>query len=530
MKAYLLNTMAAIAAFSFMAASCDGIYDRTREDGEGTETPDNPDDPSGDDPSGDDPMPEEYFYYQEVTSDMADWSGNYLICNESSKYGLIVFASWSEGTYGQPASDESGQYVDLNGFMTADGIPAEDADIYRSVISPVGSHYSIYVTGAGYIGYTGGGNTLAVTDTEPDGDDAAWLWDLSYDDCSNIVSVADPSRKLQWNSSHPRFSTYTGSQQEIVLYRSTAGGAPVPPGPGDDPDPDNPDPDIPDVPSGNGKYGWYELPAMDITESSGYLVDSSNPDLYYAYHLCDGNEKGPGEKRARNYTVCYSAEHHCPVWVAAPRHAMYETKGTERTNAYKPDPNIPSSIQLNSKSTGGGCNKGHMLGSAERISSAATNRQVFYYSNIAPQRSSNFNTGGGGWNTLEDWVDKKVCQDTLYVVIGAYFDEYEDARGYSDTPARISFGGRDDVSRPTMYYYILLRTKSGNTGKSLSECSSDELMCAAFVRSHNTPMKVSVSEKEMMSVSDLEKITGVTYFASVPNAPKDSFEASDWGL
>ena len=100
MKAYLLNTMAAIAAFSFMAASCDGIYDRTQEDDEGTETPDNPDDPSGDDPSGEDPMPEEYFYYQEVTSDMADWSGNYLICNESSKYGLIVFASWSEGTYG----------------------------------------------------------------------------------------------------------------------------------------------------------------------------------------------------------------------------------------------------------------------------------------------------------------------------------------------------------------------------------------------------------------------------------------------
>ena len=92
------------------------------------------------------------------------------------------------------------------------------------------------------------------------------------------------------------------------------------------------------------------------------------------------------------------------------------------------------------------------------------------------------------------------------------------------------FGGRDDVSRPTMYYYILLRTKSGNTGKSLAECSSDELMCAAFVRSHNTPMKVSVSEKEMMSVSDLEKITGFTYFASVPNAPKDSFKASDWGL
>ena len=33
-----------------------------------------------------------------------------------------------------------------------------------------------------------------------------------------------------------------------------------------------------------------------------------------------------------------------------------------------------------------------------------------------------------------------------------------------------------------------------------------------------------------MSVSDLEKITGFTYFPNVPNAPKGSFSASDWGL
>jgi hypothetical protein len=33
-----------------------------------------------------------------------------------------------------------------------------------------------------------------------------------------------------------------------------------------------------------------------------------------------------------------------------------------------------------------------------------------------------------------------------------------------------------------------------------------------------------------MSVADLEKITGVTYFPNVPNAPKTTFKASDWGL
>ena len=171
-----------------------------------------------------------------------------------------------------------------------------------------------------------------------------------------------------------------------------------------------------------------------------------------------------------------------------------------------------------------------MLGSNERTSSVATNKQVFYFSNIAPQYTDTFNTGGGGWNTLEDWVDKQVCSDTLYVVIGAYFDQYTDRRGYSHSPKKISFGGRSDVSCPTMFYYILIRTKSGSNGKPLSQCSASEIKCAAFVRSHNTPKGVAVSEKDLMSVSDLEKITGFTYFPNVPQAPKGSFKASDWGL
>jgi DNA/RNA endonuclease G (NUC1) len=115
-------------------------------------------------------------------------------------------------------------------------------------------------------------------------------------------------------------------------------------------------------------------------------------------------------------------------------------------------------------------------------------------------------------------------------VIGAYFENYTDRRGYYDSPKTISFGGRSDVTRPSMYYYILMRTKKGNTGKALSECTSDEIMCAAFVRSHATPKNTAVSEKDLMSVSDLEKLTGFTYFPNVPQAPKDTYKASDWGL
>ena len=279
---------------------------------------------------------------------------------------------------------------------------------------------------------------------------------------------------------------------------------------------------------GGDQPGWYETPVMNIKKSGGYMTNSSDGSQYYAIHMCGGGEKGPDGRTARNYVVCFSGQYHCPVWVAAPRHSMY-VGNSGRTEAYRADPDIPASIQYKSKSTGGGCNKGHMLGSAERTSSTETNRDVFYYTNIAPQLSSAFNTGGGRWNVLEDYVDKQVCADTLYEVLGCYFDKYTDAYGETQYPSTISFGGRTDVAMPTMFYYVLLRTKKGNSGKALKNCSADEIKCVAFVRSH-VNVRQAVSRKELMSVADLEKITGVTYFPNVPNAPKNTFNASDWGL
>lgn len=298
--------------------------------------------------------------------------------------------------------------------------------------------------------------------------------------------------------------------------------------------PENPDPEPEPAVTTGAK--WFELPAVNAKkEGTKYLVDAENSDLYYAYHLCNGPEKyAHNGKRARNYTVCFSKSHHCPVWVAAIRHnSLHPIGKAKRTDAYGKDPDIPSAIQYNSKATGGGCNKGHMLGSNERTSSRETNRQVFYFSNIAPQDDDGFNTGGAPWNTLEAYVDGIVPQDSLYMVIGCYFDDYTDVYGKTQKAKTIQYGGRSDVSMPTMFYYALLRTKKGNTGKSVTQCSADELKCVAYVLRHETAKKgknYKLSAKDLMSISDLEKLTGFKYFVNVPNAPKSTFKASDWGF
>ena len=289
-----------------------------------------------------------------------------------------------------------------------------------------------------------------------------------------------------------------------------------------------PEPEPEPTPSNGKTYrsGWFELP-IEVDEN-GDGRDDNNSTYYYAHHICGGSEQNAQRSaKARNYSVCFSSEHHCPVWVAAPRHSMYSGSAS-RTDAYTQDPEIPSEIQYRKKDADSGCNNGHMLGSAERTSSTATNKQVFYFSNIAPQYSDTFNTGGGAWNNLEDHIDDLVCRDTLYTVIGCYFDTYTDKYGNTGTPKKISFGGRSDVSKPTMFYYALLRTKSGNTGKSVKDCSASELQCAAFVICHEQDKGHKPQSKDIISIEELEALTGFTYFENVPNAPKSTFNANDW--
>lgn len=509
--------LAALAALAVTFGCDDSLMgpDNNGEEQTGQENPgegdDNPD--SGEDPAS--------YFYSLVVTDTEDWSGDYLITSDNGD-GYVVFDTWGDETAGASSNTFGKEYA-------SDGIPAEQGDPMKAVFTKTGAGYSIYITDVGYIGLESNKNSLNHSETQPDGNTKEYLWKISLSSVGQgictITNMAYEKRSLKWNSGASMFRCYESGQQEITLFRRNASDITDNPGEGDDnPDggedkPDNPDPET------GGQYAWFELPV--IPDEDNDRIDDNNPSLYYAYHFCAGGEKDNRGRTARNYTVCYSAEHHCPVWVAAPRHDMYSGEA-RRTDAYGKDPDIPADIQYRSESTDDGCNKGHMLGSAERTSSSATNRQVFYYTNIAPQLSSTFNTGGGAWNNLEDHIDKLVCRDTLYEVVGCYFEKYTDAYGKNSNPVTISFGGRDDVSRPTMFYYALLRTKSGNLGKPVTECSADELQCVAFCIRHTMEKGHQPQSKDMISISALEELTGFSYFPNVPNAPKDSFDPSDW--
>ncbi len=252
--------------------------------------------------------------------------------------------------------------------------------------------------------------------------------------------------------------------------------------------------------------GWAEMPAK---------VESAN--LEYGYH-----DKLPSDNNLRNYSFCFDKEKHCSIWVAYPLHSCYMGDVSRDDDwRYDPywvedvyEPEVSGTYKANS-STPSTHDRGHHLPSEDRTKSSADNSTTFYGTNVTPQLAG---LNRGKWKTLEGDVRKWANSDTLYVVTGAHF-----AKGGTYATIRDNSGRGKGCPIPTHYYKVVLRTKTNSHGKWVVECSADELQCAGFWF-ENT----SGAVRQAMSVAEIEAKTGLTFFTNVPNAPKTSYQASDW--
>ena len=280
---------------------------------------------------------------------------------------------------------------------------------------------------------------------------------------------------------------------------------------------------------------------------------------YYAT-LMDG-------KRVRNFSVCYDTDKMCSRWVAYPGHSVYrkwgsyqvgENNNKGRTNAwafddavteYAPhtdynqaysivskydsktdaydtakEPIIPHSRQADICFTNGfgwGWARGHMLPSSQRYNTWENNAQTCYATNIMVQQ---YDFNGGAWADVEALERNKNCSDTLYVVVGTLFED-------NNTITR--FGRKIGV--PTHCYKLLLRTKSGSTGKAIGDITSaDELICIGFLYENSEKSKDATMSSAATSVAEIEKRSGFKFFRNLNPAIADKVKSqskpSDWGI
>ena len=296
---------------------------------------------------------------------------------------------------------------------------------------------------------------------------------------------------------------------EALFETGEAAPEPEPkPEPGPEPEPD-PEP----TPQPNVYSGWPELPKME--ERPG--------DYYYATHFCPAFTTAAGsfEEHLRSYTVCYSRGMMSGMWSAYPIHESYKGS-SDRTNAWAFDPIVPKSVQPylvsgSYKPQTGGYSRGHLLASNDRTATAEMNKQTFYVTNMAPQKQTSFNDGI--WSTLEKNTWNNVCPDTLFVVSGVWFADTDETVMDNASP-------QNTVCVPTNFYKVMIRSKSGNTGKPLHELKADEMQCVAFWFENKSYPGASLSTFRT-TVADIEQKTGMTFFVNVPEAPKNS-SAGNW--
>lgn len=268
-----------------------------------------------------------------------------------------------------------------------------------------------------------------------------------------------------------------------------------------------------------GAFVQAEAPEIDYEQTSWAempLVKENDGNLYVTHMT-----KASG-KTMRNYSMCYDPDVKAALWIAYPLHDCYTRKAVDRTDAWGYDPLIPAKYQVNmEKGMSNGYDRGHQVASADRLASYDMNVQTFYYTNMTAQVGAGMNQDI--WNNLENMIrNEYICRDTLYVVTGCVMTTEDDTQvKWVDNRN----GGK--VAVPKAYFKVLLRTKSGNTGKAVDNSNATTIGFWYENRrySYSTP-RVS----DVKSVDEIERLTGFTFFPQISDEVKETKDLARWGF
>ena len=264
------------------------------------------------------------------------------------------------------------------------------------------------------------------------------------------------------------------------------------------------------------EHAWAELPLYEKNDS-------------YIYNTYYG--KMGVRSNARNYTYCFDTKNRAALWVAYPLHSCYTTGSGDRGNStFGYDPEVDTKYQANlSRSYSGRYDRGHQIPAADRKCSQEMMDQTFYATNMTPQWAD-FNQKK--WGALEGKVRNMICNDTLYVVTGAYFG----GEHHSSIATQTTDASGNVCPTPTYYFKALLRTKEGNTGKRIDAITDPNAVRAiAFWMQHaNTGLDTNITAADCISIAQLEEITGFTFFPmlddTIEQSVKQTKVPSEWGI
>lgn len=257
-------------------------------------------------------------------------------------------------------------------------------------------------------------------------------------------------------------------------------------------------------------------------------LSTGDVDAFVVHTLSDGTV---------NYCLGYNTQLRSSHWTAYKSYAGFSSNNKawnrnrwyngETFNGYggtgdpfQPDPVLPETVRATlSDFSSSGYQRGHMLGSADRLNTKEANGQTFYLSNMHPQ-TGGFN-GQGIWYNLENFIrnnyDQSAFRDTLYVV-----------KGGTISAGNYRMVGKSSQLVCPKYFFMAILAYAKKYAK-----TNGGYYAIAFWMEHQANDD-DVSSKYAITIDELERRTGIDFFCNLPddieNAVERSYYLSDWKL
>lgn len=200
------------------------------------------------------------------------------------------------------------------------------------------------------------------------------------------------------------------------------------------------------------------------------------------------------------FALLYDTKALCPRWVAWELTAE-ETRGKVSRQGvdFKEDASVPKQYQVASWDyNGGGYGRGHMCPAGDMKWSQEAMQDCHYMTNICPQTAE---LNRVWWEHLERACRQWARQEgAVQIVCGPIF---------SENPKR--FGKKHRMAVPKAFFKVVLSQKKG--------C---EKAIGFYYTNDDAPQPM---EDAVRSVDDIEQLTGIDFFSSLPDDQEDRLEA-----
>jgi endonuclease G len=201
------------------------------------------------------------------------------------------------------------------------------------------------------------------------------------------------------------------------------------------------------------------------------------------------------------FTLGYSEKDEQASWVAYELDKKRLLKGgVERTDNFRPDPNVSTGSSSPSDYSASGYDRGHLCPAGDMAFNENAMSETFFMSNMSPQIPA---CNRGIWKELEEQVrDWTKINGHLYVVTGPVLA----------LRSLKKIGKQNKINVPKMYYKVLL---------DYSETNPKAIGFLVPNAASNEPL-----ENFAKTVDEVESLTGLDFFPDLPNNIENKLESS----